>query len=53
MYQHQNEDGTPYVFNKGVEFHMPVRPLWALSERLSIVNSSSESACAEFSIVKP
>ncbi|KAF8269843.1 hypothetical protein EI94DRAFT_1573130 [Lactarius quietus] len=27
MYQHKNEDGTPYVFNKGVEFHMPVRLL--------------------------
>ncbi|KAH9004720.1 hypothetical protein EDB86DRAFT_2885108 [Lactarius hatsudake] len=23
MYQHQNEDGTPYIFNKGVDFHMP------------------------------
>jgi len=22
MYQHQNEDGTPYIFNKGVDFHM-------------------------------
>ena len=32
MYQHQNEDGTPYVFNKGVEFHMPVRLFWALRE---------------------
>ncbi|KAH9004740.1 hypothetical protein EDB86DRAFT_2885217, partial [Lactarius hatsudake] len=23
MYQHQNEDGTPYVFNKGADFHIP------------------------------
>ncbi|KAH9034656.1 hypothetical protein EDB84DRAFT_1588215 [Lactarius hengduanensis] len=23
MYQHQNEDGTPYIFNKGADFHMP------------------------------
>ncbi|KAH9072112.1 hypothetical protein EDB83DRAFT_196514 [Lactarius deliciosus] len=25
MYQHQNEDGTPYIFNKGADFHMPQR----------------------------
>lgn len=23
MYQHQNGDGTPYIFNKGVDFYMP------------------------------
>ena len=32
MYQHQNEDGTPYIFNKGVDFHMPVRLLCVLTE---------------------
>lgn len=24
MYQHLNEDGTPYVFTRGVDYYMPV-----------------------------
>ncbi|KAH9166326.1 hypothetical protein EDB89DRAFT_1857551 [Lactarius sanguifluus] len=53
MYQHQNEDGTPYIFNKGADFHMPVRLLRALTGHLSIIISSSGTACVEFSIVRP
>jgi len=25
MYQHQNEDGTPYTFTRGVDYYMPQR----------------------------
>lgn len=25
MYQHLNEDGTPYIFTRGVDHYMPVR----------------------------
>lgn len=24
MYQHLNEDGTPYIFTRGVDYYMPV-----------------------------
>ncbi|KAH9967278.1 hypothetical protein BC827DRAFT_1123841 [Russula dissimulans] len=27
MYQHQNEDGTPYTFTRGVDYYMPVSPV--------------------------
>jgi hypothetical protein len=50
MYQHQNEDGTPYIFNKGVDYHMAVRLLRALTGRLSIISSSSGSTCVEISM---
>jgi hypothetical protein len=25
MYQHLNEDGTPYIFSRGVDYYMPQR----------------------------
>jgi hypothetical protein len=58
MYQHLNEDGTPHVFSRGVDYYMPVSPAHAPpSETLSITNSNEIDACVDFfvkfSLVQP
>lgn len=49
MYQHLNEDGTPYIFSRGVDYYMPVSPVHAPpSETLSITDSNEIDACVDF-----
>lgn len=51
MYQHLNADGTPYIFSRGVDYYMPVRPIRTpLSEPLSITDSNETAACVDFSV---
>jgi hypothetical protein len=48
MYQHLNEDGTPYMFSRGVDYYMPVSPVHASpSEPLSIADSNEIAACVD------
>ena len=49
MYQHLNEDGTPYIFSRGVDYYMPVSPVHAPpSEPLSTTDSNEIVACVDF-----
>ena len=51
MYQHTNDDGTPYVFARGVDYYMPVSSIRApLSEPLSITNSNETATCVDISV---
>jgi hypothetical protein len=52
MYQHLNEDGTPYIFSRGVDYYMPVSPTRAPpSELLSITGSNETAAYVDFSVM--
>ena len=60
MYQHLNEDGTPYIFSRGVDHYMPVSPVHTPPlepEPLSITDSNEIVACVDFfvmfSLVQP
>jgi hypothetical protein len=52
MYQHLNEDGTPYIFSRGVDYYMPVSPVHVPpSEPLSITDSNEIVACVDFFVM--
>jgi hypothetical protein len=51
MYQHLNDDGTPYIFSRGVDHYMPVSPIRALPSEPVLISDSNETvACLDFSV---
>jgi hypothetical protein len=50
MYQHLNDDGTPYIFSRGIDHYMPVSSIQSLpSEPVLITDSNETAACLDFS----